>query len=96
MKSKLEYIWLDGSVPTQQLRAKTRVAEDFSGKLEDCPMWSFDGSSTNQAGGGASDLLLQPVFICPDPDRKNAYLVLTEVLNADGTPHETNGRAHIE
>ncbi len=96
MKSKLEYIWLDGSVPTQQLRAKTRVAENFSGKLEDCPVWSFDGSSTNQAGGGSSDLLLNPVFICPDPDRKNAYLVLTEVLNPDGTAHETNGRAHIE
>ncbi len=96
MKSKLEYIWLDGSVPTQQLRAKTRVADNFSGKLEDCPEWSFDGSSTNQASGGSSDLLLKPVFICPDPDRKNAYLVLTEVLNADGTAHETNGRAHIE
>jgi glutamine synthetase len=96
MKSKLEYILLDGSVPTQQLRAKTRVAENFSGKLEDCPVWSFDGSSTNQAGGGSSDLLLKPVFVCPDPDRKNAYLVLTEVLNPDGTAHETNGRAHIE
>ena len=96
MRSKLEYIWLDGSEPTQQLRAKTRLADDFSGKLEDCPVWSFDGSSTNQAGGGASDLLLKPVFICPDPDRKNAYLVMTEVLNADGTPHPTNGRATIE
>ena len=41
MKSKLEYIWLDGSQPTQQLRAKTRLAENFSGKLEDCPMWSL-------------------------------------------------------
>ena len=96
MKSKLEYIWLDGSVPTQQLRSKTRVAKDFSGKLEDCPIWNFDGSSTNQSGGGKSDLLLKPVFICPDPDRKNAYLVMTEVLNPDGTPHATNGRAHIE
>lgn len=96
MKSKLEYIWLDGSEPTQQLRAKTRIAENFSGKLEDCPVWSFDGSSTNQAGGESSDLLLNPVFICPDPDRKNAFLVMTEVLNPDGTPHETNGRAHVE
>ncbi len=96
MKSKLEYIWLDGSEPTQQLRAKTRIAENFSGKLEDCPIWSFDGSSTNQAGGESSDLLLKPVFICPDPDRKDAYLVMTEVLLPDGTPHKTNGRAHIE
>jgi len=96
MKSKLEYIWLDGTVPTQQLRSKTRIAKDFSGKLEDCPIWNFDGSSTNQSSGGHSDLLLKPVFICPDPDRKNAYLVLTEVLNPDGSPHETNGRSHIE
>jgi glutamine synthetase len=96
MRSKLEYIWLDGTVPTQQLRAKTRLADNFSGKLEDCPVWSFDGSSTNQAEGGKSDLLLKPVFVCPDPDRKNAYLVMTEVLYADGTPHSTNGRAHIE
>jgi glutamine synthetase len=96
MRSKLEYIWLDGTEPTQQLRSKTKVVNDFSGKLEDCPVWNFDGSSTNQSGGGKSDLLLKPVFICPDPDRKNAYLVMTEVLNPDGSPHSTNGRAHIE
>ncbi len=96
MKSKLEYIWLDGYKPTQSLRAKTRIAENFSGKLEDCPVWSFDGSSTQQATGGASDLLLKPVAVFPDPDRNNAYVVMTEVLNADGTPHESNGRAHIE
>lgn len=95
MKSKLEYIWLDGSEPTQGLRSKTRVLNNFSGKLEDCPMWSFDGSSTNQAKGGSSDCLLKPVAIFPDPDRTNAYLVMTEVLNADHTPHPTNGRATI-
>ena len=96
MKSKLEYIWLDGYKPTQSLRSKTQVREDFSGKLEDCPMWSFDGSSTEQADGSDSDCLLKPVAIFPDPGRKNSYLVMTEVLNADGTPHESNGRATIE
>ncbi|HBL76558.1 MAG: glutamine synthetase [Bacteroidetes bacterium GWF2_42_66] len=95
MKAKLEYIWLDGSEPTQGLRSKTKIAKDFSGKLEDCPMWAFDGSSTNQAPGGSSDCLLKPVAIFPDPDRKNGYLVMTEVLNADHTPHVTNGRATI-
>jgi glutamine synthetase len=95
MKTKLEYIWLDGYKPTQGLRAKTRIEKDFSGKLEDCPVWAFDGSSTEQAEGGNSDLLLKPVAIFPDPDRKNAYLVMTEVLNPDGTPHSTNGRATI-
>lgn len=96
MKSKLEYIWLDGIVPTQGLRSKTLVKSDFSGKLDDCPTWVFDGSSTEQAEGNASDCLLKPVAIFPDPDRKNAYLVMTEVLNADGTPHATNGRATID
>ena len=51
-KSKLEYIWLDGYEPTQNMRSKTLVRENFSGKVEDCPMWSFDGSSTKQAEGG--------------------------------------------
>jgi len=96
MKSKLEYIWLDGYQPTQSLRSKTMVRSDFGGKLEDCPMWSFDGSSTEQAEGNDSDCLLKPVAIIPDPDRKDSYLVMTEVLNADGTAHVSNGRATIE
>ena len=95
-KSKLEYIWLDGSEPTQAMRSKTKIIKDFSGKLEDCPMWSFDGSSTNQATGDNSDCLLKPVAIFPDPGRRDAFLVMTEVLNADETPHPTNGRATID
>lgn len=95
-KSKLEYIWLDGYKPTQSLRSKTQIRSDFSGKLEDCKMWSFDGSSTEQAEGGSSDCLLKPVAIFPDPQIKNGYLVMTEVLNADGTPHSSNGRALID
>ena len=95
MKSKLEYIWLDGTEPTQCLRSKTMVRNDFGGTVEECPVWSFDGSSTNQATGDDSDCLLKPVAIYPDPDRASAYLVMCEVLNADGTPHPTNGRATI-
>ena len=96
MKSKLEYIWLDGYSPTQNMRSKTKVVEDFTGKLEDCPTWCFDGSSTKQAEGDSSDCLLKPVAIYPDPQRINGFLVMTEVLNADGTPHETNGRSQID
>ncbi|HBH47562.1 MAG TPA: glutamine synthetase [Bacteroidales bacterium] len=96
MRAKLEYIWLDGYKPTQTMRSKTLVVSDFSGKLEDAPMWSFDGSSTAQAEGNSSDCLLKPVFICPDPTRKNGYLVMTEVLNHDGTPHASNARATID
>ena len=96
MKTKLEYIWLDGYEPTQSLRSKTRIETDFGGTLEECPMWSFDGSSTEQAPGNSSDCLLKPVAIFPDPDRVNAFLVMPEVLNADGTPHASNGRSTID
>ena len=94
--AKLEYIWLDGYKPTQSLRSKTKIEGDFSGKLEDCPNWSFDGSSTEQAPGGSSDCILKPVYICTDPQRKDAYLVMCEVLDSTGKPHESNGRALIE
>ena len=95
-KAKLEYIWLDGYEPTQSMRSKTMIRSDFGGTVEECPMWSFDGSSTRQADGGDSDCLLKPVAIYPDPARLNGYLVMCEVLNADGTPHASNGRATID
>ena len=96
-KSKLEYIWLDGYKPTQSLRSKTKIEKDFSGKLEDAPMWSFDGSSTEQAEGGSSDCLLKPVKVIPDPGRLgDGYLVMCEVMSPDGSPHESNGRATID
>lgn len=97
-KSKLEYIWLDGYEPTQSLRSKTKIVENFSGQLTDAPIWSFDGSSTQQAEGHASDCQLKPVAVFPDPDRfgGNGWLVMSEVLNADGTPHASNGRATID
>ena len=76
MKSKLEYIWLDGYQPTQSLRSKTQMSKDnFSGALEDVPIWSFDGSSTEQADGGSSDCLLKPVAIYPDPIARMLFLL---------------------
>ena len=96
-KCKLEYIWLDGYQPTQSLRSKTKVVEDFSGNVEDAPMWCFDGSSTEQAPGGSSDCLLKPVYVCPDPARMGVgFLVMCEVQDSAGKPHRTNGRATIE
>ncbi len=97
-KVKLEYIWLDGYYPTQNMRSKTKVEEhkDFKGTLAEIGSWSFDGSSTKQAEGGSSDCVLVPVAIYPDPARENGWLVMSEVMNADGTPHISNGRATID
>jgi glutamine synthetase len=96
-KYKLEYIWLDGKKPVPGLRGKT-LLKDFENPptLADLPNWGFDGSSTMQAEGKSSDCVLKPVALYPDGARKNGYIVLSEVLHADLTPHSTNARATIE
>lgn len=96
-KIKLDYVWLDGYKPTQSMRNKVKIIDDkkWKGKIENCPMWAFDGSSTEQAKGNSSDCLLKPVRLFVDPLRENGYIVICEVLNADGTPHASNGRATI-
>ncbi len=96
MSYKLEYIWLDGYQPEPSLRSKTKVVADEPASVADCPGWSFDGSSTEQAEGSSSDCLLQPIKMIADPQRSNASLVLCEVLNADGSVHASNGRGTFE
>lgn len=92
-----EYIWLDGTEPTQQLRSKARIVSvPDEPTASDFPSWSFDGSSTGQASGEDSDCLIEPVRIVKDPRRgAGSYLVLCEVLNPDGTPHVSNHRAKL-
>lgn len=99
MLSMVEYIWMDGAQPTQKLRSKTRIVsiENDQPGLADFPQWSFDGSSTYQSDGSASDLVLEPVCILSDPFRgPQNFLVMCEVLNQDGSPHATNTRAHLK
>lgn len=95
---KFEYIWLDGWTPEPNIRSKTKIIkmDFFDGDISTIPMWSYDGSSTKQAEGSKSDCLLKPVNVYADKGRKNAFLVVCEVLNADGTPHESNLRAKFE
>lgn len=103
-KIQAEYIWMDGGRVkgdhTQKLRSKTKVIDNpfLGGKLsvEKLPIWSFDGSSTNQGVTGDSDRILKPVKVIPDPMRggKNV-LVLCEVMNPDGSPHQSNTRAML-
>jgi len=86
---RAEYIWIDGTQPTQKLRSKTKIVPDG----EKPPIWAFDGSSTQQATGDKSDCVLQPVFVCPDPIRGgDNKLVLCEVMLVNGQPHVSNMR----
>ena len=94
---KAEYIWLDGTEPTAQLRSKTKIVKASVSMKMKPPVWGFDGSSTNQAPGEASDCVLSPVYTCPDPIRGGEnILVLCEVLNTDGKPHPSNTRKVCE
>src|SRR2546428_10151638 len=91
---RAEYIWIDGTQPTQKVRSKTKIVPDG----EKPPIWAFDGSSTQQATGDKSDCVLRPVFVCPDPIRGgDDKLVLCEVMLVNGQPHKTNmRRANVE
>ncbi len=90
MPYRAEYIWIDGQKPTAKLRSKTKIVADG----EEPPIWGFDGSSTEQAPGAASDCVLRPVLVTPDPIRGgDDKLVLAEVLTTDFEPHESNTRA---
>jgi len=95
---KFEYLWLDGYRPISNLRAKTKVIEfdEYDGELDRLPDWNFDGSSTHQAEGSSSEVILKPVRVYNDPERENGYIVVAETYNPDGTPHETNTRATVK
>ena len=96
-KYKLEYLWLDGYEPVANIRGKTQIKEFAKfPKLEELPLWAFDGSSTRQAEGKSSDCMLKPVAVYPDTTKKNGALVMCEVLLPGSyQPHPSNARAGI-
>lgn len=81
-----EYIWLDGYQPEPSLRSKIKTTTD-----ETPPDWAFDGSSTQQAEGGASDCLLLPVHTYDGPLFAD-YLVMCQVETGEHKTHPSNTR----
>lgn len=95
-KVMAEYIWIDGQKPTAKLRSKAKIIPAGVKNVSELPEWSFDGSSTYQAEGKKSDLLLRPVRAIQNPLRPEGnLLVLCEVMYPDGTPHPSNTRAPL-
>jgi len=92
-----EYIWLGGN---NELRSKTRVITIQSTQLSlsDIPKWNYDGSSTAQAKGNDSEVILQPVTMYKDPFRQipNSFLVLCETQTPDGVPLPNNNRSRAK
>jgi len=89
----VEYIWIDHK---GEPRSKTRVISNSSDKEKkdvEVPLWNFDGSSTGQASGNNSEIILRPIAAYPDPFRGNdCIMALCETLNTDMTPHPSNTR----
>lgn len=90
MKSLVEYIWLDCN---KELRSKTRVYNKCINNIDEVLEWNFDGSSTGQASGKDSEIILKPCALFNDPFRDtNDKLVLCDTYYSDGISLENNFR----
>merc|ERR1711939_647147 len=90
-----EYIWLGGATTTGgfDIRGKTMTLDKKPTSVAEMKVWNFDGSSTGQAPGDDSEVLIQPKAVFKDPFRGGHHiLVLTDCYKPDGTPIPTNTR----
>ncbi|CAE8717224.1 unnamed protein product, partial [Polarella glacialis] len=87
-----EYVWLDAK---QVPRSKTMTMTSRPSKVSDLRVWNYDGSSTEQADGHNSEVLLKPRAIFNDPFRGPPHvLVMADCWNAwDDKPAIGNTRA---
>ena len=93
MNKTVEYIWIDGTPDSPQVRGKTRVLGEFEAPKD----WNFDGGSTHQGTLEDSDTILHPVRTYRDPFRREGenFIALCEVRNSDSSTHSTNSRAEL-
>tara|TARA_B100001093_G_scaffold498581_1_gene546840 strand:+ start:310 stop:1470 length:1161 start_codon:yes stop_codon:yes gene_type:complete len=108
-----EYVWIGAN---GDLRSKTKVicrkcpetkaeweevgTQEFD-KVTDFPEWNFDGSSTNQASGNDSEVIIKPCAVFDDPLRgdskwphRSHKLILCDTYYPDQIrPLESNKRS---
>ncbi|ORC85256.1 putative glutamine synthetase [Trypanosoma theileri] len=105
---RVTYIWLSGRDPHHDIRSKDRTMyltdEELKKHPKDLlaegffPLWNFDGSSTNQAHGADTEIILKPVnaYHCCLPRPTTTVpriLVLAECHLPSGEPTRDNSRA---
>ena len=88
----VEYIWLGGK---NEFRSKIRILYvsrgDDSLTFDDIPHWNYDGSSTNQADGSKSEIIIKPRAIF-GKDRDRRVYVICDTYTPDGRPLFNNTR----
>ena len=88
--SMVEYVWIGGN---NELRGKTKVLNKIITCVKELPDWNFDGSSTDQASGDDSEVILKPRRLFPDPFRgSNDKLVICDTYTPNGEPLSNNYR----
>jgi glutamine synthetase len=91
----LEYVWLGADYV---LRSKYKTlylqTNDKLININQIPNWNYDGSSTGQAPGNASEITLVPVAFRPNPffESGKSFLVLCATYLRDGKPAPGNTR----
>ncbi|KAL2458592.1 Glutamine synthetase [Forsythia ovata] len=86
-----EYIWIGGS--GIDVRSKSRTISKPVEHPSELPKWNYDGSSTGQAPGEDSEVILYPQAIFKDPFRGgNNILVICDAYTPAGEPIPTNKR----
>lgn len=87
----VEYVWIDAHNNT---RSKTKTVTKCPVTPDDLPVWNFDGSSTEQAPGENSEILLIPRALFKDPFRGGSHMMcLAECVTPDMQPAIGNYRA---
>lgn len=86
-----EYVFIDA---VGKCRSKTRTLSGSKSNVGDLPEWTYDGSSTGQAPGEDSEVIIKPQKIYPDPFRpgNNNIIVLCDTYTPEGKPLPTNTR----
>ena len=90
----IEYVWIGGN---NELRSKIKVIKTPPNVLtiNNIPKWNYDGSSTQQAEGKDSEVILNPCSIFKTATKEYAiqhYYVLCDTYTPDGIPLPSNNR----
>lgn len=92
-----EYVWMgaSGTSGGLDMRCKTKTLPRKPASIADLPVWNYDGSSTGQAPGENSEVLLRPAAIFNDPFRRgdNILVLCDAIMPRTGDAIPTNTRA---